>query len=349
MKITNREVIQSYLITAARYDFSVYEKRILYRLVEMCQGQLEGKKLNAGFQMNKTLFGDHMITIPISSFLADDHDENYTRVKSALTSLRNKTIEYEDSKIWKLIGIIEKPKFEKRGYAHFEIQPEIYDAILNFSKGYRRYELKTAMSFETVYAMRFYELFSEKKEPITYSINDLKIMFQLQDKYKLTTDFLRYVVDTAKDELDKKSPYSFTYKKECRGKKVVALKFFIHETTNIDGDLVETKLQKQVSIGFDLDKIIIDYLKQNYMFDTDEIKHNRTVFVEASKKLDIMSIMASKKRYCEGRKNPKGTLMSILKKELAKSVEQTTVATNDEKIGNIQNMAATLAKKLAVK
>lgn len=33
MKITNKEVIQSYLITTARYDFSVYEKRIIYRIV----------------------------------------------------------------------------------------------------------------------------------------------------------------------------------------------------------------------------------------------------------------------------------------------------------------------------
>ena len=39
----NKNVIQSYMLTAARYDFSVYEKRILYRLVELAQAELQGK------------------------------------------------------------------------------------------------------------------------------------------------------------------------------------------------------------------------------------------------------------------------------------------------------------------
>ena len=41
----NKNVIQSYMLTAARYDFSVYEKRILYRLVELAQAELQGKDL----------------------------------------------------------------------------------------------------------------------------------------------------------------------------------------------------------------------------------------------------------------------------------------------------------------
>ena len=38
IKITNKDVIQSYLMTVSKYNFSVYEKRILYRLVEAMQG-----------------------------------------------------------------------------------------------------------------------------------------------------------------------------------------------------------------------------------------------------------------------------------------------------------------------
>ena len=34
MKINNKELIQSYILTTAKYDYSVYEKRILYRIVE---------------------------------------------------------------------------------------------------------------------------------------------------------------------------------------------------------------------------------------------------------------------------------------------------------------------------
>jgi hypothetical protein len=85
MIITNKEVIQSYLITAARYDFNVHEKRIIYRLVEMCQMQLEGKKLNDGFHMDKTLFGDYVCEVPVNSFLTHEEDKNHALVKNALT------------------------------------------------------------------------------------------------------------------------------------------------------------------------------------------------------------------------------------------------------------------------
>lgn len=320
MKITNKEVIQSYLITAARYDFNVHEKRVLYRLIEMCQYQLEGKQLNTNYHMDKTLFGDYVVTMPVSGFLAGDDDHNHDKVKTALRRLRNKTIEYETDKMWKLIGVIEKPKFDKRGLVTFEVQPEIYDAILTFSKGFRRIELKTAMEFETVYAMRFYELLSGKTEPITYSIDSMKIMFQLENKYKETKDFIRRVVLPAQKELSDKAPFSFTYKSECKGKKVIALTFFPYKiASNIDNDLEHKSLQKQTALSWDLDKMIVDYLKQNYLFDTDEIKHNIEVFKEASKKLDIMGIMSKKKRYCSERKNPKGTLIKILKDELEKA------------------------------
>ena len=44
-KINNKEVLQSYILTTAKYDYSVYEKRILYRLVELFQGLIQNQKL----------------------------------------------------------------------------------------------------------------------------------------------------------------------------------------------------------------------------------------------------------------------------------------------------------------
>jgi plasmid replication initiation protein len=219
-----------------------------------------------------------------------------------------------------LIGIIEKPKFEKRGIVKFEIQPEIFEAILNFSKGFRKYELKTAFEFESIYAMRFYELLSGKEgETITYSLNNLKIMFQIEYKYKLTTDFIRYIIMPAQKELKEKAPFSFEYKLEKKGKKIVGFTFFPYKiAVNIDDDLEHKTLQKQTSLRWDLDKMIVDYLKQNYLFDTDEIKHNRDLFIEAAEKLDLMNFLANKRRAASDKKNSKGWLIGAIKSELIK-------------------------------
>ena len=40
--ISNKDVLQSYIMTTAKYDFSVYEKRIIYRLVELAQCEVQG-------------------------------------------------------------------------------------------------------------------------------------------------------------------------------------------------------------------------------------------------------------------------------------------------------------------
>lgn len=319
MKVTNKEVIQSYLLTAARYDFSVYEKRILYRLIELCQAALEGQKLNSDFQINRLLFDDmREIVMPVGAFLKDEKDENYTLAKKALLSLNDKIMEYEDAAIWKPIRLIELPKLDKKGYVKFVLHNEIYEALLDFSKGYRKYELKTAMSFDTIYAMRFYELLSGKKEAITYRIDALKIMFQLENKYKLNTDFLKYVIDVSKAELDLKAPYSFTYTKQKEGKKVVALTFTPYEIKqNRDPEAVQAEQNRQLSIGW-LDKIYVDYLEQNYMFERQEIKSNLDTFMEASKKLDLLKFLALKKRAASEKKNPKGWIVNAIKKELNK-------------------------------
>jgi len=57
MKINNKEAVQSYILTTAKYDYSVYEKRILYKLVVSCQYLLKGKKLEGKITIDNTLFG----------------------------------------------------------------------------------------------------------------------------------------------------------------------------------------------------------------------------------------------------------------------------------------------------
>jgi len=43
--LPNKAVFQSYIWTCAKYDFSPYEKRIIYRLIEFAQHWLEGVKI----------------------------------------------------------------------------------------------------------------------------------------------------------------------------------------------------------------------------------------------------------------------------------------------------------------
>lgn len=320
MKINNKDIIQSYIVTTAKYDYSIYQKRILYRLIEAFQSLTKGQKLQGQLRAEKDLFGDYHITMPISSFLANEKDNNYEEVKKALKNLENKQFEYEDEKEWELIRIIQNPKILK--YANdvtFRINPKIFDALLNFSKGYRKYELKTAMSFESVYSMRFYELLSGQKRPLSYTIDNLKIMFKLEDKYKLTADFIRNTIDVAKKELDLKSPYSFEYKSNKKGKKIYSVTFYpVYRPENRDPELEQKALQKKVSLSWDLDRIIINYLKENFGFSDVEIKNNIDLFKVAQKEIDDLLYFLSeiKMKAQEAKVSPQAFTIGAIRKKL---------------------------------
>lgn len=316
--LSNKDVIQSYIITSARYDFSVYEKRILYRIIEANQEMLQDKKLSNKYHINTDLFDAKIYQMPISCFLNGEEDKNHKRIKTAFKSLEDKSFIYEDDDIITSIRLVRKFEINKRsGYVKFSLDAPIHSALVDFSKGYKKYELKTAMQFESVYAMRFYELLSNQKTPLTYSIEYIKELFGLTDKYKKVNDFIRFVIETAKKELDKCSPYTFDYEIKKVGRSFNSITFYPkYQAQFRDADLEKHDLQKQVSLSWDLPKNVTDYLKHNFEFTTDGIKNNLDLLKQANEELDLISFLAAIKGKVRTSKNPQGYVIGAIKKQL---------------------------------
>lgn len=326
MKINNKDLIQSYILTTAKYDFNVHEKRVLYRIIEVLQSLTKGKKLNYTYQCNPTLFESNQFVMPLRVFLKEEDNNNHKFVREAFSSLQKKIISFEDDRVWRSAGIVFNVKIEKYSEdVTFYVADFIYNAFLDFSKGYSKYELATAMQFESIYAMRFYELLSEQKKPIIYSIDKLKIMLHLEGKYAKVNDFFRYVIEPAKKELDKSSPYSFEYTPIKTGRKITAIKFYpVYQPQNRDNRIEAKKLQKSTSLSWDLDRLTITYLKENYLFSEDEIQNNRELFVSAqnSSEFDLLYFLSEQKRNAEKKVNPKGWIINAIKKQLAQRNEK---------------------------
>lgn len=322
MKITenNKDLLQSYVMTTAKYDFSAYEKRVLYRIIEVLQAKTKGLKLKYSYTMQEDLFQNTEFTLPVACFLKNDNDTNYKEVKKALWDLRQKSFQYEDDEHWGVYGIIEMPKIKKYdSFVKFTVTPLLMGAFLDFTQGFRKYELETAMQFESVYAMRFYELFSGKIEPIIYAIEDLKKMFKLENKYKKPADFIRRVIDPAKKELDKASPYSFKYEKIKTGRAYTHIKFKPYSIPkNRDPELELKEIKKQASIRWDLDVETIRYLKDTFEFTDKGLKNNRDTLKEALQNVEFRDwcseINGMIRKY--EIKNPAGFFVSQLKKKL---------------------------------
>ena len=328
MKIkNNKDLIQSYVMTTAKYDFNADEKRIMYRIVEVLQARTKDLKLKYDYSMQEDLFGKTEFTMPISCFLANENSKNYQDVKNALVSLRNKGFEYEDSNTWGYYGIIETPEIKKgASFVKFTVTPLLMKAFLDFSKGHRKYELETAMAFKSVYAMRFYELFSGKSAPITYRIEELKKMFGLEQKYERNPDFIKKVVVPAQKELTKHAPYSFKYDVIKTGKKFTMITFkpfFIPK--NRDPRLDKKSVQTQTSPRWELDKNVIHLFKEKFGFTNKGLANNMDLIKEAIKDENFLDWAEDIHRMARKFEvnNPTGFFISQIQKKLEDQKEKT--------------------------
>src|SRR5699024_7964271 len=155
------EIIQSHILTTAKYNLTVYEKRILYRIIESFQPMLKGLKLEGKYTVTQNIFEEFEFIMPISSFLASNTDTNHAQVKKAFKALMSTVIEVETDKEWRAYNLLERPVLNKETTGlSFRLSPDIARAFLDFTKGYKKFELKLAMSFNSAYTMRFYELLS---------------------------------------------------------------------------------------------------------------------------------------------------------------------------------------------
>ena len=342
----NKKVLQSYVLTAAKYDFSVYEKRILYCLVEIAQCEVQGLEFPKDCRkIDHDLFDFRTISIPCYRILGGEDDKNHKRVKDALLSLTKKVIEYEDEDTWIALNIVAFPNIKKReNNFSFTIHPMIWDCILNFSKGYRKIELKTVKDFISEYSMRFYEILSGQKTPLTYTIDQLKSMFRLENKYKDNNRFIIKVIEVPKKELDEKSPYSFDFEVNKKGRKYHSITFYpIEILKNKDVELEGKNLQKQLSPRWILSAQSLQYLKEVYSFSDKEIKQWYSLFEVAEKNIDLLGFLSDKKRYALEAKNPKGYIIASLKEKLGwdKETERTK---NKEKDSITYDVSETINK-----
>lgn len=318
----NKNVMQSYILTTAKYDFSAYEKRIMYRLIECAQSELDGILIRDNMhKITPTLFGREIV-MPVADILKNENDKNYKIAKNAFKSLSEKYIEYEDDETWQYTPVITNPKIKKtEGLAKFYVFNEIWNCLLDFTKGFRKYELITAMQFQSVYSMRMYELMSGQKKPLEFTFEDLKQRFGVADKYKFAANFKQRILDVAKKELDSSSPYSFNYIEVKTGKKVVGFKFFpIYQPDKQDPELLSVEMRSKVTASGQISREAYDYFRYSFEFKAEEINKNKKTLIEGEKIIpDFIEFLASLVGPSRQAKNRIGYVINAVKKKTAES------------------------------
>ena len=297
-EIISKEVVESYIFSTVRHDFGIYSERLLLRLVALAQREVRGLDFKGGSSIGKVdvgEWGDAEIVIPVKDILSGEEDKNYSKAKQAVRNLMGRFLEYEDGQKYRATQILNDVDVDKvAGKMIIRVNRNIWRAMLDFSKGFRKYELETAVKLRGKYSLRIYKLVSKQSDPITYSIADLRAMWGLTEKYKKVDDFIKNTIVSAKEELDRVSPYTFEYvanysksadvNKGRKGRPAVSsITFFPkRKLANESADAV----RKQVDPSMLLDREFYMMLKNKFEFDSQGIRANITLFDTAQKDCD---------------------------------------------------------------
>lgn len=324
----SKEIVESYIFSTVRHDFGIYSERLLLRLVELAQREIKGLDFKGGSSLGKVKvgeWGDAEITIPVRDILSGEDDKNYSKAKTAVRNLMGKFLEYEDDQKYRATHILNDVDVDKiSGKMIIQVNRNIWSAMLDFSKGFRKYELETAVKLRGKYSLRIYKLVSKQSTPISYSIAELRKMWGLTDKYKKVDDFVKNTIVSAKNELDKVSPYSFDYvltsaksadvNKSRKGRPAITSVTFFpkHNMQNESTDAV----RKMVDPSMMLDREAYDMLLHKFGFDWTGLKSNITLFDTAQKEFDLLMFLDKIAPSALRADNPQGYVINALKKHL---------------------------------
>ena len=327
-EVISKEVVESYIFSTVRHDFGIYSERLLLRLVGLAQREIRGLDFKGGSSIGKVEigeWGDAEVIISVKDILSGEDDKNYSKAKTAVRNLMGRFLEYEDNEKYRATQILNEVDVDKiAGKMIIRVNRNVWRAMLDFSKGFRKYELETAVKLRGKYSLRIYKLISKQTDPITYSIQDLRQMWGLVDKYKKVDDFVKNTIVNAKEELDRVSPYSFDYILNAaksadvnKGRKgrpaITSVTFFpIHRLKNESADA----MRKQVDPSIMLDYQFYQMLKNKFEFDAQGIKANITLFDTAQKECDILEFLDGIAPAALRATNVQGYVVNAIRKHL---------------------------------
>lgn len=236
---TSPVIYQSNKLTEAKYEFSLLEKKAFMLIIKRVREQfIESDK------GQKDLFNRLFL-----KFTPNDVDMERGKasdIYNAMRSLRRREFYIDNEEFELSTGFIDKAKhFKKEGFFEIVVGEEILPYILDVAKQYTSFNFLVAMSFKSVYSVRFYEWLCEWKSAggFKLSIQELKSRLMVEEKYPLYGNLKSKVINVAHKEIKEayeqdKCDLFFEYSEYKDGRQIAGLHIKIISST---GDKTKQK------------------------------------------------------------------------------------------------------------
>lgn len=222
-------VVKSNRLTEARYEFNIWETRVFTKMVTMINRE------DARFKKYKIEISE------LIEFFGGKSNNDYERIREVPESLMQKIISIpyvaEDGEerlfMTPLITSATKPKNKpgKKSYIELTFHPDLKEHLLALKEKFLKYDIKNVMSISSAHSVRFYELLKqyEKIGYRTFEVAELKNILGISDKYPLYANFKQRILTQAQKDVKQFTDIEFTFEEIKEGKRIYAIKFFIHK------------------------------------------------------------------------------------------------------------------------
>lgn len=283
------QLVQSYIFSVCRSSLSLYEQRIVLRIVEFAQTMLADVTMRDVVGSQLAVDDNVKVSLSLRDIMCDDKAKHYEYVREAFSSLMSRKVEFwdADKKVWYGSSVIYNCSIVKAsGRASFYVSRVFLCALLDFTKGYCQYDLEVALSLKSPYSVRLFMLLCNQSHPIEFSVDQLKRMLcQDTDAYQQSADFIKRVVEPSRKELDAKGCNSFTITKISGAyNKTVALVFHPVKRQKADS------LRAQVSTARIIDRHLWIILSSQAEFSYRELSAHKKLWESFQKVPDCLSI-----------------------------------------------------------
>lgn len=242
----------------ARYKLSMQEQRLILTIASLIKDE-------------DTHATEYSMTAPqLSRLWGITADEVYTVAKEVTKELHHRTLEIVDdkAKYFRRSNWIHRSEY-KNGVLTMRMHEDLAPHLFQLKKAFTLIQLETVLKLKSIYAIRIYELLKqyEKYEERTFTVQELRKILVLEDKYPQYYDFKKFVIKQAQKELattdmafefteDKKYTRSiqeitFTFAKKTDDEKELMefKKWFHREFKDYEGALVGTLYDGEIYLN----------------------------------------------------------------------------------------------------
>lgn len=247
---SNELVVKSNRLVEASYRLSLNEQRIILYAISRAREE------------DVALSSDKPVTITAETFLKQfpsvGKGNVYQQLKDAMDALYERSVTVNDkdpatghTRVTKTRWISTASYIDGAGHVQVIFAPQVIKYIARVEVEFTKYQLEKVSQMTSFHAIRIYELLSQFREARTRTLNliDLRNYLQIEPhEYKLTTNFIRKVIDVAVEQINAHSDLIVKYEPKKTGRAITDFAFKIKEkdTKPKRKGLTDQKLREQL-------------------------------------------------------------------------------------------------------